>query len=169
MSIQAARNLLREFCKPVNYFSLILELAAEKNIPDDGIWYLIESGEYGVGKYNDHWMIRRSKLYIPKIPKNKLGIDKDVLIAAVDAAQVFATELGVTVKDRKWQSLLCPFHEEQNPSFRILLPDGGYICRGCEERGGNVINFVQALHHLSFPIAIEYLARNYTTIEVKHD
>ena len=164
MNLQRARTLLRDYCRPVNYLQLIRELADEQKIPRSAIQTLIDSGEYGVGKYRGVWMIRKSKLYVPKIPKDKKGIAWSDLLAAVDAAQVFGNELNADVKETKWQSLLCPFHEEKNPSFRILLPDGGYHCQGCGESGGNVIAFIMALHHHSFPDAIRYLATNYTNL-----
>jgi DNA primase len=93
-----------------------------------------------------------------------VGIDRNELLAAIDTAQVFSNELNQPIKDLKWQSLLCPFHEDSEPSFRILLPDGGFNCLGCGESGGSVIDLTMKLHNLDFPTAINYLATNYTTI-----
>jgi hypothetical protein len=162
-----ARELLREYCKPVNHLVLIEALADERGINKSDLQALIDSGEYGIGQYNDIWIIRKSKLFSPGIKSNssnKIGVDKSELLAAIDAAQVFSNELNQTVKDLKWQSVICPFHDDEEPSLRILLPDGGFNCLGCGERGGSVIDLTMKLHCLDFPQAIQYLATNYTLI-----
>ena len=124
---------------------------------------MIDSGEYGIGQYNDIWMIRKSKLFIPTIAPNKKALDKHDLLNALNAADVFSIELDQSVRDMKWQSLNCPFHEDSHPSFRILLPDGGFECKGCGETGGSVIDLAMQLHCLDFPQAINYLATRYTS------
>ena len=169
MSIQSARELLRTYCKPVNHLELMEALADERGIPLSDLQALIDSGEYGIGECNGTWMIRKSKLFTPKIDSKKIGIDKHELLAAIDTAQVFSNELNQTVKELKWQSLLCPFHEDSHPSFRILLPDGGFECKGCGERGGSAIDLTMKLHNLDFPQAITYLATNYTTFGSRYE
>ena len=139
-------------------------LADERGIPQTDLQALIDSGEYGIGEYKGIWMIRKSKLFTPKVDSKKIGIDKQDLLTAVDAAQVFSNELNQPIKDLKWQSVKCPFHEDSEPSLRILLPDGGFNCLGCGESGGTVIDLVMKLHNLDFPTAINHLAANYTTI-----
>ena len=52
---------------------------------------------------------------------------------------------------------LCPFHDERTPSFHVRPAQGYYHCFGCGE-GGDVINFVENIHHLSFTEAVQYLA-----------
>ncbi|MDO4258669.1 MAG: DNA primase [Actinomycetaceae bacterium] len=52
---------------------------------------------------------------------------------------------------------LCPFHDERTPSFHIRPHLGLWHCFGCSE-GGDVISFVQKIHHLSFTEAVEMLA-----------
>ena len=37
---------------------------------------------------------------------------------------------------------LCPFHQEDTPSFTVDTTDNLYYCFGCQE-GGDVFNFVQ--------------------------
>lgn len=53
---------------------------------------------------------------------------------------------------------LCPFHDEKTPSFHVRPSAGYFHCFGCGE-GGDAIAFVQKIEHLSFPEAIEHLAR----------
>jgi len=52
---------------------------------------------------------------------------------------------------------LCPFHDERTPSFNVRPQVGRYHCFGCGE-GGDVIDFVQKVDHLSFTEAVERLA-----------
>ncbi|MGH2730410.1 MAG: CHC2 zinc finger domain-containing protein, partial [Actinomycetota bacterium] len=53
---------------------------------------------------------------------------------------------------------LCPFHTEKTPSFTVDTNRGLYFCFGCQE-GGNIYHFVQKTENLSFPEAVEWLAR----------
>jgi DNA primase len=53
---------------------------------------------------------------------------------------------------------LCPFHSEKTPSFTVDGGRGLYHCFGCGE-SGNVYQFVQKVEALSFPDAVEWLAR----------
>lgn len=39
-------------------------------------------------------------------------------------------------------NIICPFHEDINPSMRINLEDGSFFCFGCEEKG-NAYDFVR--------------------------
>ena len=53
---------------------------------------------------------------------------------------------------------LCPFHREKTPSFNVNPHRQIYKCFGCGE-GGDVISFLMKLQGLSFPEALEILAR----------
>jgi DNA primase len=55
---------------------------------------------------------------------------------------------------------LCPFHNEKTPSFSVNAERGFFHCFGCGA-GGTVFNFVMRTEGLSFPEAIESLARRY--------
>ncbi len=50
-----------------------------------------------------------------------------------------------------------PFHDEKSPSFHVRPQVGLYHCFGCGQ-GGDVIDFVQKIDHLSFTEAVERLA-----------
>ena len=52
---------------------------------------------------------------------------------------------------------LCPFHDEKTPSFNVRPAVGTYHCFGCEE-GGDVIDFVMKIDHLTFAEAVERIA-----------
>lgn len=53
---------------------------------------------------------------------------------------------------------LCPFHAEKTPSFHIDPEKQFYYCFGCQA-AGDVFRFVQAMHQVDFPQALEILAR----------
>lgn len=42
-------------------------------------------------------------------------------------------------------NIVCPFHDDINPSMKISLNDGSFFCFGCEVKG-NALDFVQAVH-----------------------
>ena len=53
---------------------------------------------------------------------------------------------------------LCPFHKEKTPSFSVVEDKGFYHCFGCGAHG-DVISFTMQTGSLSFPEAVEALAR----------
>ncbi len=53
---------------------------------------------------------------------------------------------------------LCPFHAEKDPSFTVTPQKQIFYCFGCGE-GGNVIHFLMKHEKMSFPEAIELLAK----------
>lgn len=66
----------------------------------------------------------------------------------------------VQLTKRSGQNLygLCPFHNEKTPSFSVCPSKQLYYCFGCG-KGGGVINFIMEIENLSFPEAVEFLAR----------
>ena len=66
----------------------------------------------------------------------------------------------VALTKRSGQNLfgLCPFHSEKTPSFSVSPAKQIYHCFGCG-KGGSVINFIMDIESLSFPEAVEFLAR----------
>jgi DNA primase len=55
---------------------------------------------------------------------------------------------------------LCPFHEERSPSFHVTPAKGLYHCFGCQV-GGDVIDFLERIEHLTFQEAVEKLAARF--------
>ncbi len=55
---------------------------------------------------------------------------------------------------------LCPFHGEKTPSFTVSEEKGIYHCFGCQS-GGGVFNFLMQYDHLTFPEAVERVAKRY--------
>ncbi|MGO0578016.1 DNA primase [Ornithinimicrobium panacihumi] len=52
---------------------------------------------------------------------------------------------------------LCPFHDEKTASFQVRPAVGYFHCFGCGE-GGDVIDFITKIDHLTFTEAVERLA-----------
>jgi len=61
----------------------------------------------------------------------------------------------------------CPFHNEKTPSFSVNETKQFYHCFGCGE-SGSAVRFLMEYEHLSFPEAVEELARN-LGLEVPHE
>jgi DNA primase len=53
---------------------------------------------------------------------------------------------------------LCPFHNEKTPSFTVNPDKKLYYCFGCG-KGGAVLNFVMEMDKISFPEAVETMAK----------
>lgn len=90
------------------------------------------------------------------IAELKQNID---LVSVVESA-------GVDLQQRGTRYVgLCPFHTEKTPSF-IIFPDNHFRCFGCSAHG-DVIDFVQRLHGLTFPEALKHLGIEQGTITPK--
>src|SRR6185436_8061917 len=55
---------------------------------------------------------------------------------------------------------LCPFHAEKTPSFTVNEEKGIFHCFVCQT-GGSVFQFLMQYDHLTFPEAVERLAKRY--------
>ncbi len=55
---------------------------------------------------------------------------------------------------------LCHFHSEKTPSFTVNEEKGIFHCFGCGV-GGNIFNFLMNYEHLTFPEAVERVAKRY--------
>ncbi|MBC8535733.1 DNA primase [Clostridiales bacterium BX7] len=53
---------------------------------------------------------------------------------------------------------LCPFHSEKTPSFTVFPDTQSYYCFGCGA-GGDVITFLMTMENLTYPEAVEQLAK----------
>jgi DNA primase len=89
-------------------------------------------------------------------------IPEDKLLEIKDAASLEEV-VGQFVKlTRRGRNLvgLCPFHADTKPSFTVAPDKGIFHCFGCGA-GGNVFSFLMQYHRLSFPEAVEELARRH--------
>ena len=70
--------------------------------------------------------------------------------------------------DRYWG--LCPFHQDKNPSFTVVdtgTNGGFYKCFACG-KGGGLFQFIQEIEHVTFPEAVEILAKQ-AQVELKEE
>jgi DNA primase len=63
---------------------------------------------------------------------------------------------------------LCPFHGEKTPSFTVNEEKGIFHCFGCHA-GGGVFQFLMQYDHLSFPEAVEQVAKRYGIVIERSD
>jgi DNA primase len=75
----------------------------------------------------------------------------------LDAVTVVGDYVRLEKKGGRYWGL-CPFHNEKTPSFTVDPDRKIYHCFGCGQ-GGGIINFVMEMDKLSFPEAVEILAR----------
>nr|WP_240942528.1 DNA primase [Planosporangium thailandense] len=85
--------------------------------------------------------------------------DEDIALVRERTSIVDVISEHVTLKPAGGGNLkgLCPFHDEKSPSFNVTPTRGFYHCFGCGA-GGDAINFVMEIDHLTFAEAIERLA-----------
>jgi DNA primase len=76
---------------------------------------------------------------------------------ANDIVDVVGERLSLRPAGPTFKSL-CPFHDDHNPSFNVDPRRQRYKCWSCG-KGGDVFSFVQEFEHITFPEAMELLAR----------
>src|SRR5512146_3486961 len=81
----------------------------------------------------------------------------DELRARVSLAEVVGRRVKLVRRGREYIGL-CPFHKEKTPSFNVVEDKGSYHCFGCGAHG-DVIGFTMQTGNLTFPEAVEALAR----------
>lgn len=72
-----------------------------------------------------------------------------------DIVDVISEYIQLTKRGRNWFGL-CPFHNENTPSFSVSEDKQIFHCFGCGA-GGNVITFVMDIENVSFPEAVSKL------------
>lgn len=77
--------------------------------------------------------------------------------ARADAVAIVGEYVRLEKKSGRYWGL-CPFHNEKTPSFTVNPDRKAYHCFGCG-KGGGLINFVMEMDKLSFPEAVERLAK----------
>jgi DNA primase len=76
---------------------------------------------------------------------------------SADIVRVISEHVALRKMGTSWKGL-CPFHNEKTPSFNVRQEPAVFHCFGCGE-GGDVFKFVMLRERVSFPEAIEMLAR----------
>lgn len=88
-------------------------------------------------------------------------IPQDIIDEVIERNEISSVVGDYVQLERKGsQNLfgLCPFHNEDTPSFSVNTQKQFYYCFGCHA-GGNVVKFIEDIEHLTFPEAIEFLAK----------
>ncbi len=80
------------------------------------------------------------------------------LVDRNDIVEVVSSYVRLSKKSGSNLFGLCPFHSEKTPSFSVSPDKQIYHCFGCG-KGGGVINFIMEIENLSFPEAVEFLAK----------
>ncbi|MDR2659954.1 MAG: DNA primase [Spirochaetaceae bacterium] len=81
------------------------------------------------------------------------------LQSRLDAVAVVGDYVKLEKKSGRWWGR-CPFHKEKTPSFTVDPERKTYYCFGCHQ-GGGIVNFVMEMDKLSFPEAVEILAKRF--------
>ncbi|HHH47916.1 MAG TPA: DNA primase [Gammaproteobacteria bacterium] len=81
----------------------------------------------------------------------------DELMNRVDIVEVIDARVPLKKAGREY-SACCPFHNEKTPSFYVSPAKQFYHCFGCGAHG-TAVGFLMEYEHLSFPEAVEELAR----------
>jgi len=81
----------------------------------------------------------------------------DEIIAKNDIVSVVGEYVPLKRRGNNYQGL-CPFHHEKTPSFSVSPTKQIFHCFGCG-KGGNVFRFIMEIEGLSFPEAVEKLAK----------
>jgi DNA primase len=82
----------------------------------------------------------------------------ELLLAKIDLVDLINTQIPLRKKSGSNYFARCPFHNEKSASFSVSQPKQFYYCFGCGAHG-NAIDFMMQHDRLSFPEAIEALAR----------
>lgn len=81
----------------------------------------------------------------------------DDLLARINVLDIVEARVKLKRTGKNYSGL-CPFHKEKSPSFTVNTDKQFYYCFGCGA-GGNSLGFLMEHDRLSFPEAIEELAK----------
>lgn len=81
----------------------------------------------------------------------------DEVMSRNDIVDVISGYVSLKKRGANYEAC-CPFHHEKTPSFKVNRDKQMYHCFGCGV-GGTVFTFVMEYENLSFPEAVEYLAK----------
>ena len=78
------------------------------------------------------------------------------IISALEISDIIGERVQLRPSSRGFMGL-CPFHNEDTPSFHVYTDTQTYYCFGCHE-AGNIFSFLMKMDNLSFKEALEVLA-----------
>jgi len=90
----------------------------------------------------------------------RVGQDKiEEVRSRADIVEIVGAHVRLKRTGRNFVGL-CPFHNEKTPSFTVNAERGFFHCFGCGA-GGTAFDFVMRIEGLTFPEALQSLARRY--------
>jgi len=95
---------------------------------------------------------------MPKIPQNTIDRIRD----QADIVDIISKEIELKKKGVNYFGV-CPFHDENTPSFSVSPSKQIYHCFGCGN-GGNVFTFLMEFQKLNFYEAVKSLADRFNII-----
>ncbi|MCQ2283366.1 MAG: DNA primase [Bacteroidales bacterium] len=90
----------------------------------------------------------------------------DEIFAAVKIEEVVADFVSLKKQGQSYVGI-CPFHDDRNPSMHVTPRLGIYKCFVCDAKG-NAVKFLMEHEKISYPEALEYLAKKYS-IPIEYD
>lgn len=90
--------------------------------------------------------------FVARIPNELIDRIRD----SVDIVDVISQDVQLK---KQGKSLMghCPFHRDDTPSFAVNEQKQFFYCFSCH-RSGNVFGFLQQLHQMTFPEAVQHVA-----------
>lgn len=89
------------------------------------------------------------------------------VISQTDIVEVVQTKISLKKSGSNYQAL-CPFHNENSPSFSVNANKQFFYCFGCHA-SGDAINFLMRHDNLSFMDALEILAKKVGLVIPSHN
>ena len=90
----------------------------------------------------------------------------DEIKSRLSIYDVVSSYVNLTRKGNRYWGC-CPLHGEKTPSFTVIEDEGRFYCFGCHE-GGSMFDFLMKIDHITFPEAVEKLARQ-AGVELKEE
>ncbi|MBX3408684.1 MAG: DNA primase [Phycisphaeraceae bacterium] len=101
------------------------------------------------------WMEQRvSEMWKRQSADDRRDVDRVRDASRIE--RIVGEHVALKPKGREYVGL-CPFHDDHNPSMRVVPSKQIFHCFVCAA-GGDVLSFVQRFHKMDFPEALEYLA-----------
>lgn len=76
------------------------------------------------------------------------NIEKRDIVEVVSEYIELSPPLGSAA--RPYHTALCPFHDDESPSFVVFVAVQRWKCMSCDPKGGDVIDFVMRMNRVGF-------------------
>jgi hypothetical protein len=83
--------------------------------------------------------------------------DKSDVIGRLNKREFFGEYVALPQNNKNEVVVICPFHDDRNPSLSINLVSGQWNCHGCDAKG-DAFTWLEMFDKISFPQALERLA-----------